>query len=612
MAFRSRRRCIPLAIVVGLIISVFVPAVALGQNDSANSQAALGEIITAAESAEAYANETVMLAAAHGVSVSSAQSQLSQGDSLLAQAKSDAQAGAMAAGTQAAQASMAAYAGAAAAASLALTNAGFSLGTDYEAAVSAATEVNATLSVVAAVSARACGSAGGVIVNSSTCSQASAQISAARTDLDRASSLLVQSSGQENASGTLPQALSLIAGARNQAQAAVLTISTLAAHTYSQRAQAYVSAVVDPLAAQANYTVESESSVNSSFSQLQADYTSYSGTQESSIGAVTGSASTLTASIAAVDVNGVDASSASAEAVATQVETNLSALLALPGVTLQAGVVSDIKSCQSALSSYAQSVDAVVSGTDAFQSTKISAFQAYTASLGQNASEVGAMGGAYVSAYGRVLSDLASILGVPGVSAIYGNLSGLQVSGSVNGLDASLAAAVSTVTTVQSDAAAFAGAVTAQAASVTLSTSLLDNASADVAAAVPFLSGTGASAMSNVSSSLLGVQRSSGNFAGQAGLMTNETVGLFGAAAAALATDGGDVVTETNATGGAISAAAGYLASDLAFRASMVAAAQGELGTALELFSELDVSGGTSAIAQASIDFHDASSVNAS
>ena len=603
MDFRSRRKRIPVVIVVGLLVSVVAPTVALGQSSTGNSRSTLEGLIAAAVSSQAYANATVTLAAAHGVPVASAQSHLSQGDSFLAQAESDAQAGATAAGIQAAQASMSAYASAAAGASLALTNAGFSLGLDYDAALSAAAEVNRTLSVVSAVSAMACGSASSVVSNSSVCGQANTQLSKARTDLSQASSILAQISGQAQAPGSLLQALAFIAGARTQAQAAVLAISTMASYTYSQRAQAYVSAVVDPLAAQANSTIDSEKTLSASFSQLQADYLQYGEAQGLSVAALTTSASTLATSITTVDIGGLDAASSSAEAVAAQVETDLSALLALPGVTLQTGLVSDINSCQSASSSFLQSVGAVVSGTNAFQTTKLSAFQTYAAAFGKNASEAEASGGAYVSAYDKVVSDLASAFGVPGVSAIYSNLNSLQVSGSVTGLDGSLKSGATSVDAVQSDAAAFAEAVSAQTPVITPSVSLLSNASADVSAAAPFLSGTGASVVSSVSPALLEVQQSALNLTDQASLMTTETTGMLGVAAAALVTYGRDATTATNTGGTVISAAAGYLNVDVHARASLVATAQGEVAAALKLFSELDVSGGASAMAQASVDF---------
>ncbi|MDE1857842.1 MAG: hypothetical protein KGI26_02075 [Thaumarchaeota archaeon] len=598
-------------LLAGLATPIFLAA---GSGASVQTPAQLSVLISAGQGSAVYAKSVVDFAASHGLAVSQAKSLLSEGDTLLAAAQADALAGTdISGGIQSVQAAMKDYTAAAASASVAIGDAGLSVGFDVATVEQAITQVNASVAVVvsaaAAVCAQASGSSTGTATLAQACAQLDAQVASAALSLSQAASLSAAAQGQAGASADLSQAVALVGAARASLNSTQSALQAIASYGYVQRSDAYVNSVVVPLMAQANSTISAEGSVNASYAEFQHAYSSFTQAQASSEGQVAPGASALAGAIAAVDMGSVSSTASAAVSVASQVGSNLSALLGLPGITPLQGVVSDIEGCQSATTSFIADADAASSDASAYSQTKLSAFQAYAAATSQDASNVQTSGRAYVAAYQKVLSDLSALTSVPGVSAIYANLAGLQVSGNVNGITGSLSQAATATATVQGDITAFENVVAGQAPQITMPSSLLGAAASQTVAAQAYLNATGSAAMSQASSSVQALSQAASLFTAKANSSEGGTVGTFASSASGLAADGSALVAQATTSVRTTSTAGAYLGSDLGSRIADRLSAQAELSAAVRFFSGLDIADGVTAIAQASLELQAAASV---
>ena len=600
-----------LLLVAGLAIPIFAAA---GSGASAQTPAQLSAMISAGQGSAVYAKSVVDYAASHGLSVSQAKSLLGEGDTLLAAAQADALAGTdISGGVQSVQAAMKDYTAAAASASVAIGDAGLSVGIEAATVEQAITQVNASVAVVVSAAAAVCVEATGTSTGTATlaqsCAQLDAQVTSASLSLSQAASLSAAAQGQVGASADLSQAMALVEAARANLNSTQSALQAIASYGYVQRSGAYVDSVIIPLMAQANSTVAAEGSVNATYAEFQQAYSSFTKAQASSEGDVSSGASALAVAIAAVNMGAVTSTASAAVIVASQVSSNLSALLGIPGITLLQGVVSDIQGCQSATSSFIAAADVASSDGSAYSQTTLSAFQAYAAATSQDASNVQTSGNAYAAAYQKVLSDLSTLTGVPGVSAIYANLAGLQVSGSVNGVTGSLSQAATATATVQGDITAFENVVAGQAPQILVPSSLLVAATSQTIDARTYLNATGSAAMSQVSASVQALSQAASLFVADANSSYGGTVGAFASSASGLTADGSTIVAQAAASVRTASAAAAYLGSDLGFRIADRLSAQAELSAAVRFFSGLDIADGAAAVAQASLELQAAASV---
>ncbi len=613
---RGRPKSSWLVILISCLIvgGLATPILAAGQTGPLPpTQAQLSALISAAEGSGLYARSVVGYASSHGISTASAQALISHGDAMLASAMADARSGADADGALAVQAAMNAYTSAAASASVAIGNAGLAGSLDSYTVEQAIAEVNATASAVASVGASACGQAGvslGGAAMVQACSQVEAQVAAARSSLSEAAAYAAQANGSADAAGLLSQAMEMVFAARGNLNSTQAGLLTIASYGYVQRAGAYVTAVIDPLAAQANSTIASEESVNSSYSQFQKGFSSYAQAQAASVSSMESSTSMLSAAISAVDTGAVGSNSTAAEGVSTQVNSDLSALLALPGISVLAGVVSDIGSCQAAAGAFNQAVRAANSQSDGYSLATFSAFSAYLTAMDQDTSNVRSTGTAYVTSYQTVIADLASLQAVPGVATLYSDLANLQVSGSVSGVESSLSQATVAMATVQTDISAYASAVTASAPAVSPQQTLLSAGTSAEADAQVYLNATGSAAMSQAAAAVQAVSQTAASLGVLASSSANSSIGAFAAAGAGVTSSGGALTAQTNSAVGFISAAAASLEADINFRIASTLAAQASIADALSLFSSLSVSRGVSDMAQASLDLRVAAAEN--
>ena len=608
MNVQSERRWLPAAVACLLIAGVFTPLAVFGQASSSGKQIQLAALVSAAESSRSYAAGAVGYAAASGLSVSAAQAQLSQGDSLLAIAESDLQSGAdLAAGIQAVQGAMSAYEAAAVSSSLALSDAGLTASVSYFAALSAVTEVNATVAAIAAVEAQACGSAGaatsGVQGFVQACAQISGQLTSASADLNQAASLLVQSGGHIAATADVSQAVSLVAQARADAQACQSLLLTIASYTYSQRGEAYVSAVVDQFYSGANATAASEQSLVANLTGYQNDWKAYASSQSSGVTGVNSSATALETAISQVDTGAVSASISAASTTAGDVSADMSSLLSIAGVLALSNLVSAVQACATSATSYSGALASANSWGRAYSGTQLSTFSGYLNTGASDASTVQSAGEVYVSDCQAVVADLAAYLFIPGVQAVYDDLTGLQVSGTVNGANAALSQAVSAMGTVEADIASLDAAVSSAEAAILVGGDLLTAASGISATRSAYLNATAKSALGQVSTGASATAQAAQSFVASAQACLQASVGTYPSAVTSLESSGTALGTQTQSSTSAAADAVAYVQSDSRVRTATVAVGRADLTEAFQLFSSLNVSAGVAAMAQASLEF---------
>ena len=615
MIARSGRPWLPAATACLLFAGIFTPLVVFGQASSSSQESQLAALVGAAVSSRSYASGAIGYAAAMGLSTSAAQAQLNQGDSLLATARADLQSGTgLAAGIQAAQAAMSAYDAAAVSSSLALGSAGLTASVDYDAALSAVTEVNATVNVIASVGAQACGTAGtaapGAQAFVQACAQINAQLTSARADLVQAASLLVQSSGRIAATADVSQAVSLVAQARSDTQACQSLLLTVASYTYSQRGSAYVSAFVDPLYAEANKTLMSEESVMVNLTRYQSSWTAYTQSQSSAVAGVSSSGSALGTAISQVNTGAVSTGISAASATAGDVIADLSALLNITGISALTNLASAIQACAAAATSYNNALASANSWSSAYGGTQLSAFSGYLNAGSSAAAIAQSDGSAYVSAYQTVVADLSAYVAlVP--PALYDSFTALPVSSTVTGANAALSQSVSAAATVQADISSLNTAVSTGEAAILVSSQLLSTASGVSTAGGAYLNATTKSSLGEVSATASATAQAAQSFVSSAQACLQASAGSYSSAAASLDASG---VTLGAQTQGATSAAANaviYLQSDMRIRTAALAGGKADLAEAFQLFSSPDVPAGVAAIARATLEFQAASSASA-
>jgi hypothetical protein len=605
------RVLIPIAIVCLLLGGMLVPLLVLGQT---GTQSQLSAMVSSAEKSRSYAYAVIGYASAEGLSVSTAQSLLSKGDALLSAAQADASSGSnITGGLESARAAMQDYTSAAATASLSLSDAGLGTSVDYAAAEDAIADVNSTAEVMASVAATACangaasGSGSGTLAQA--CAQLATNLSAARSSLDMAATLAAQANGQAGASANYSQVISLVAAARGDLNSTQAEVSSIASSSYVLRADGYVEAVIDPVSLQANSTIAAETSTNSSFFQFQDAFATYTQTQSSSVQSLNASSSALESAVGSVNTGAVSSDIGSADRVTAELDSNLTALLQLPGISLLTSVVADIGACQTNATNYDQATASALSESDSYSQTTISQFAGYVSAMTTDEGAVQSKGAAYVSAYQKVTSDLSS-LQIPGVSAILDNLLALQVSGSVSGVDSALTEETSAMATVQTDISSFSTTVSAQSSNAEVPASL-ETAAAVAASAEVYLNSTGASAMAAISSALQSTAEAAQSFTADASACLTSTVGAFSSSQQTLSSSGSALKVQTTATAAAISSGGANLAGALQARLSSRSAGQGEVAASLNYFSDGDVADGVSAMEQAYVSFQAASTVGA-
>ncbi|MDG6900793.1 MAG: hypothetical protein JRM80_02365 [Nitrososphaerota archaeon] len=612
MSSFSRRRLLPVALGCVLVAGLFTPMVALEQSNGTGQQAQLAALVSAAESSKTYTTTAVNYAAANGLDVGGARAQLNQGDSLLAAAQSDLQAGTnLSAGIEAVQAAMSDYEGAAAASTIALSDAGLTASVDYDAALAAVAETNATVSIVASVVAQACAGASGAQALVQACAQAGAQAASAKADLDQAASLLAQTNGHMATSADISQALSLVAQARTEAGACQSELLTIASYTYPQRGQVYLSTVVNPAYSAANSTIKDEAAVQANLSAYQESWTAYVRAQTPAAAEINSSASALSGAIAAVETGAVSASISAAQSTAGKVGADMSALLNLAGILALPNLVSAIQASASATSSYSGALATAGAWNSAYSGTQLSGFASYLSTGNADSTAVQTSGAAYVSDYQAVVVDLGGYLAVPGVSSIYYDLTSLQVSSTASGASASLQQEVSAVGTVESDVSAFNAAVSAGQSAIVVGSSLLSSAAKITASRPAYLNATADAALGEVSAGAQAAAQAALSYVAAAQTCLQASAGTYAGSLATLLAAGSSLGTQTRISTGAAASALSYVQGDYDARTAETASGRAYVSQALLLFSSQNVEAGVAAMAQAYAQFQAASSVSA-
>ena len=606
-------RGVRIAVVLALLAAgALTPVLATGESVAPPpTQAQLSSLISAAEGSRAYAASMVGYASAHGVAVASSQSDLSQGDAQLADAKADARTGSnVAAGVQSVEIAMGYYSSAATSASVAIAGAGLGGTVDYSQVEQEIAEVNASVSAVASVAAGACASASiqaGPAALGQECSQLEASVSSSAASLDQASALAAQANGASGGAADYAQAVSLVSAAREEVNSTQAELNAVASYGYVARADSYVASFIAPLSAQANATIESEGSANSSFSAFRQSYLAFAEGQTASAGTIGSSASALASAIASVDFQSVHSNVSAADSVASSVGSNISALLALAGISLYPGVVSDADACQSADLAYSGDIATASSASAAFLQTGLPAFATYAGQVSSDSDSALTSGSAYVAACSKVITDLQSIV-LTGVAAILSNLEGLGISGSVSGVDGSLSGEVTAMAAVQSKIGALSAEVATQAPNVLVAAGLMASASAETSSIEAYLNTTGRGTAAEAFASIQNLSDAASSFKSGVNSTLSLRVDAFVAGPPG-AYDDQTLTGDSTASVSYVTTAAALLSGDLLSRTAEAASGQANISSALSLFSDLQLANGASALAQASLEFQAASSV---
>ena len=607
MNLRPGRKWLPALAVLMLAAGIFTPLAVHGQaGGSTQQQSQLAVLNTNAQSSKSYAHSTVEYAVENGLSVTAAQAQLGQGDSLLAAAQADAQSGTNPAeGIQSVEAAMTAYSGAAASASVAISDAGLAASVDYYAAVSSIAEVNATVEVAASVAAQACaGSAGSTPAAQAltqACAQVNVQVASARAQLSQAASLLVQSNGHVGTSVDVSQAGSFVAQARVEVQSCQSLLLTIASYSYGQRGQAYVQSVVEPLSAAANLTIRAEQSVLANLTSLQTTYETYVGGQEGAAQGVVSSASALGTAIAQVNTDAVSANAGAAESTEAELHVDLQALLTLPTIAALPGVVADIDTALSASTSFNSALASVNSWAGAFSQAELSDFGGFLGTWNGDAMSAQAAGENYLTSYQTVVSDL-SVPALEALSQVQAVLS-LPVSQTEGAAETSIQQATSAMATVQTDIAGLTSAVGSAQPSILVSGSTLSAAGTLSTQGNLYLNSTADAAMAEVAASVQATAQAAQAFITSAHACLNATVGAYAGSFASLETSGAGLGTQTQGSASAIATAGAYISSDSRIRTTEASMGEADTASALSLFASQDIPAGVAAMAQASIQF---------
>ncbi|MDG6982120.1 MAG: hypothetical protein JRM74_01560 [Nitrososphaerota archaeon] len=617
MNLTPARKRLTIPVLCLLVAGLLAPIPIAGMpRASAQSASQLSTLIAATEGSGAYARSVVGYASSQGLSVSSSQALLSQGDGLLAAAQQDAVSGNLAAGIGLAQAAMKDYASAAAAASLAISSAGLSATVEYTVVEQAIVEVNATVNAAASVASAACAGAGisspGGEAFVQACTRLDARIDGAAANLTQAAALAAQADGQASATASFSQAMGLVEAARAGMNSTQSEFMAVASYGYAQRADAYVSAVVDPQYAQANATIGSEQSAVTGLSGYQTSWNAYSQSQASATASIISSASALDGAISQVNTGAVSTSVSAASTTAGKVNSDMSILLNLAGIMAFTNLVQAIQACETATTSYSNTLASAGAWSEAYSGTPLASFSSY---LGTGTSDVVAVqsaGSAYVSDYQTVVADLTPILSaLPAAQTVYGNLTSLQVSGTVDGANTAFGHETAAMGTVQADASSLNTSVSTSETAILVSGDLLAAASGASASGGAYLNATVRYSLGQVSTYASATAQAAQAFVASAQACLRASIGTYLSADTSLSASGASLGTQTKGSVSATTAAATYLEGDSRVRIAAVAAGRADLTQALQFFSSQNISAGAAAVAQANLEFQAASGASA-
>jgi trimeric autotransporter adhesin len=619
-------RLLPAAIACLVLAGVFTPLVLQGQGVPPGP-GQLSVLIGAAESSRLYAHSAVDFAVSHGLAMAGAQSRLDQGDSLLAAAKADAQAGNnLAAGIQAAEAAMSAYTGASTEATIALNNAGLTTSFDYYAAEDAIVEINATASVALAVTVQACASAGSAALNASafaqSCSQVSTQVASARAHLKQAASLLVQAHGQANATLNLSQAFSLIESARGEVASCQSALVTIASYSYSARGRAYVSSVIVPFSAKANATIKAEQSVLANLTQLQRTYSAYDQSQSNAVANVTSSASAVASVItqAQTDAATVSTKVSSAQSTETQTQQDLSGISSLiapfTSVSAVAALQASIQTAESSATAYSSKASIAGNDASAVDSTSIASLSTYLTTVQGDQTSVSAAAATYSSACASVQAQLTAVVDLGIISGLAQWQTNLAtdcsaVTSTTANLGAAIQSEVSDITKIQTKASSFASVISSSTSAILVDTSLVSTAGSVSTKGKTYVNATSNVALAKVSTEVQATAQTAQSLIASANACLQASVSAYASSALALSNSAAALRTQSHGYVTMLATAASYVGSDTRTRTSDAAMGRADVSQALKLFSALNISAGAATLAQASIEFQTASSVSA-
>ena len=622
----SRRTTLTLAVACLIFAGTLTPLLLLTRADSQTaSPDQLKMMIQIAQGSKAYAQGVVGAASAHGLDAGTAQADLSAGDGLLATAQTDLSSGNnFPAGVLAAQAAMSDYTAAAQTASIALGNAGLTASVAVDAEATAIVGLNATVNVVASVAAQACAT---TVVSTSVasafqqvCAKASAATANATADLKAAAAIVAAVRLSATASADFSQAVGLVSSARAQLSVAVDALANIATYTYASRGQAYVQSL-NALVLSANATVKAEQANYAALTAVQAQFSAAAAAQATAVDSVIGSFSIINADISSVFTSTVAADASAAQSTAAQVNSNLTALLALlSGVPSSTALAASITAAEPSTTAYTSAVSAAGTQSAGFSSTSLAALSTYFGTLQADALDLQAKSASYTSAYARVQSNLSALINLlgglapPALRAFNVTLGvlGAKASSTASNLDAALHTEVAATGNLIVALNAGTQTIVSNSAAIQISQSIVTATSSAVSAESPFLDTTGSAEVRLVGSDVSGSAQSALSFTASAQAALSTTVGGFAPSFSSLTAAGASLKSQGSTALTAFAAAGVSVSADIKARVAALVAGESDISIAQQMFASLEVNAGVSVLARASAELQFASALRSS
>jgi hypothetical protein len=287
----------------------------------------------------------------------------------------------------------------------------------------------------------------------------------------------------------------------------------------------------------------------------------------------------------------------------------MSALLLIAGIVALPNIVADVNACVSAETAYDSSLATAQTWSQAYSQTQLQGFGAYVNMGTNDATALQAAGSTYVSACNKVITDLAALLSIPGVQAIYNVLVGLQISGTVSGANTTVNQEISAMVTVNSDISSMSSG--ASQSGILLPAGLASQASSVSTQGAVYLNSTAAAALAKVSSSIQATAQAAQSFASASEASVQGSIGSFAGAVSTISKASASMSAQTQDSVNAVSSASAYLGSATQARITEAANGRAQAASALSFFAGQNIDGGATAMAQAYVDLQAAATVGA-
>ena len=613
-------RAIGIGITLILLLGTF-SAVLFTVEGSTSQSAQLQTLVQVAISSRNYAISVVNVASAQGLNVASSEALLSAGNSSLARAQSYLTSNSnISGGIQLAKEAMEDFTNAATSASLSLrvTSNFAQISADLDSVTAAnntAVEFNNAILLACQVAPT---NSTYTSLFQQECVSGKTLLDVAFTDLKQAYASLVAAEGQSTAN--LNQSEILISYAKSNISAAASVVSQLSVFTYSQRAQQYLSGPFAQLMNNANNTVTAQGNLVSSFGSEVSTFLKFSSQQSVAVDGIVAQASSISdsTSTASSDLTNVNTALQNEQTVlsnttSTLNEFNTQILSILPS-NLLLELQADISNVQSNITATNSSIGNLQSAANMFPQTTLSSTSSYLIKFSANAGIVESDNQALNSSFAILQNDLSTIISsnpllstvlVPWQSTL--TTRGQSLTSATTSTNSSLQTASKDVSSLTTSSISFATAIQSSTSQIEVNTGQISSVSSTVSSEGTLLNTTAFAQLQQALNSIQTMAQMSTSFVSASQALLQSSTSQVGSAASSLSSQGNSLKSQSSSTVTAMNSASSYLSSDFQIRSNALTNANLDASNALRLFDDLQVSQGTSLLAQANIELQVAS-----